>query len=343
MTTSFIHPIIRRSNRNLLILCAAIALLLIGLAAFNARYLYNFFAGPLRIDRQTLLATSDPAALQRYWVTVEGDDVADTGFQQVRRNSDTGSETTAASYMALLLDRRVLLVKDYNNTGATTFTGYIEPLPADARTRIIAEIEQDSPKLRGAFLPYMLNTAGFRDGGYLALAMGIALFGVCVFGIVRAIRRIRNPLKHPIMRALGRFGPPADIAGQIDAELLVDHPKVDRLHLTPHWLVQASSASLTATRIDDIVWAYKQVTQRRVNGVPAGKSYTAQIWDRHGVCITVAGSETFVNQAIESAARRAPWMLAGYNTDLEKAWKSNRAAVLATIDQRRAQMAAQAT
>ncbi|HET7160149.1 MAG TPA: DUF6709 family protein, partial [Burkholderiales bacterium] len=172
--------------------------------------------------------------------------------------------------------------------------------------------------------------------------MGIPLFGVCVFGIVRAIRRSRNPLKHPIMRALGRFGPPADIAGQIDAELLADHPKVDRLHLTPHWLVQASSSSLTATRIDDIVWAYKQVTQRRVNGVPAGKTYTAQIWDRHGVCITVAGSETFVNQAIESAARRAPWMLAGYNTDLEKAWKSNRAAVLATVDQRRAQVRAQA-
>ena len=59
------------------------------------------------------------------------------------------------------------------------------------------------------------------------------------------------------------------------------------------------------------------------------------------MCITVAGSETFVNQAIESAARRAPWMLAGYNTELEKAWKSNRAAVLAAVDQRRVQVAAQ--
>jgi hypothetical protein len=341
MTTGFVHPIIRRSNRNQLIFCTVIALLLIGLAAFNARYLYNFFAGPLKIDRQTLLDTTNPAALQRYWVTIEGDDVADTGFTQVRR-SDSGSESTTASYKALLLDQRVLLVKDYASTSDTTFTGYIEPLPDDARTRIIGDIEQDAPKLRGAFLPYMLNTSGFRDGGYVALVLGILLFGLCVFGSVRAIRRSRNPLKHPIMRALGRFGPPTDIAGQIDAELLLDHPKVDRLHLTPNWLVQASSSSLTATRIDDIVWAYKQVTQRRVNGVPAGKSYMAQIWDRHGVCISIAGSETFVNQAIESAARRAPWMLAGYNADLEKAWKSNRAAVLATVDQRRAQVLAQA-
>ena len=341
MTASFIHPIIRRSNRNQLALCTITALLLVGLAALNARYLYNFFAGPFPIDRQTLLAASDPAALQRYWVTVEGDDVVDTGFQQVRRNSDTGSEKVAANYMALLLDRRVLLVKDYNNTSAATFTGYIEPLPADARAKIISDIEQDAPKLRGAFLPYMLNTDSFRNGGYQALGIGIPLLALCVFGIARAIRRSRNPLKHPIMRALGRFGPPADIAGQIDAELLAEHTKVDRMHLTPHWLVQASPSSLAATRIDDIVWAYKQVTQRRVNGVPAGKTYTAQIWDRHGVCITIAGSETFVNQAIEAAARRAPWMLAGYNSDLEKAWKSNRAAVLATVDQRRAQLVAQ--
>jgi hypothetical protein len=126
-----------------------------------------------------------------------------------------------------------------------------------------------------------------------------------VFGIVRAIRRSRNPLKHPIMRGLSRFGSPTNTAGQIDAELLSEHPQVDRLHLTLHWLVQASSSSLAATRIDDIVWAY-------------------------------------VNQAIEAAARRAPWMLAGYNTELEKAWKSNRAAVLATVDQRRAQVLAQA-
>jgi hypothetical protein len=343
MSTGFVQPIIRRSNRNQLIFCTIIALLVIGLAVLNARYLYNFFAGPTPIDKQTLLDTSDPSTLQRYWVTVEGDDVADTGFTQVRRNTRSGSETTTASYMALLLDNRVLLVKDYANTGGNSFTGYLEPLSSDARTEIIGEIEQDEPNLRGAFLPYMLNTDSFRNGGYQALGIGIPLLGLCIFVIVRAIMRSRNPLKHPIMRALGRFGPPAEVANQLEAELQMDHPQVDRLHLTPNWLVQASSSSLAATRIDDIVWAYKQVTQRRVNGVPAGKTYAAQIWDRHGVCIGIAGSEEFVNQAIEAAARRAPWMLAGYNADLEKAWKSNRAVVLATVDQRRAQIMAQAS
>jgi hypothetical protein len=341
MSTSFVHAVIRRSNRNLLILSVACAVLLVGLAVLNARYLYNFFAGPFSIDRQTLLTTSDPGALQHYWVTVTGDDVADTGFQRVSRNTDTGSERITASYMALLFDKHVLLVKAQDDQSVTTFTGSLEALPADVRTQIIAAAEREAPALRGAFLPYMLNTDSFRGGGSVGLGLGIPLFGLCIFGIARALRRAHNPSAHPIMRALGRFGPPDDVAAQLDAELLAQHPQIDRLHLTPNWLVQASGSSLTATRIEDVVWAYKKVTQHRVNGVPAGKTYAAQIWDRHGVCITVAGREAMVNQALETACQRAPWLLAGFSPDLEKAWKSNRAALIAAVDQRRRQVTVQ--
>jgi hypothetical protein len=341
MSTGFVHNTIRRSNRNLLILSATCAVLLVGLAALNARYLYNFFAGPLSIDRRTLLATDDPGALQRYWVTITGDDLADTGFQRVSRNTRTGDERVTASYMALLLDRRVLLVKAQDDQSVTTFTGSLEPLPSDVASQIIAAAEREAPALRGAFLPYMLNTDSFRSGGFVALGLGIPLFGLCLFGLARAIRRGNNPSAHPIMRALARFGSPEEVATQLDAELLAQHWQAGGLHLTPNWLVQASGSRLAATRIEDVVWAYKQVTQRRVNGVPAGKNYAAQIWDRHGVRITVTGGEVAVNQALEAACRRAPWLLAGFSPDLEKTWKSNRAAMIAAVDQRRRQVAAQ--
>src|SRR5262245_24736544 len=143
------------------------------------------------------------------------------------------------------------------------------------------------------------------------------------------------------MRALGRFGPPDYVAGQIDAEMSPENPKVGNVQLTPNWLVQASSANLGATRIEDIVWAYKQVTQHRTNGVPTGKTYAAHIWDRHGVCITVAGKEPIVNQVLETISRRTPWILAGYSADLEKTWKQDRAAVLDAVDQRRRQVLGQ--
>jgi uncharacterized protein DUF6709 len=341
MSTGFVHAIIRRSNRNLLTLGVVGAVLLIGLAALNLRYLYNFFAGPHTIDRQTLLATDDPAALQRYWVTVTGDDVADTGFQRVSRNTKTGAEHVTGAYMALLLDQRILLVKAQDDKALTTFTGSLEPLPADVRTEIIAGVERETPGLRGAFLPYMLNTESFRDGGYAVLVLGIALLGVCIFAIARALWRANNPAAHPIMRGLARFGPPAAVAAQLDAELLTQHRQVGELHLTPNWLAQASKTRLTATRIEDVVWAYKKVTQHRVNGVPTGKTYAAQIWDRHGICLTVVGSDAVISQALEAACQRAPWLMAGFSPDIEKAWKSNRAALIAAVDQRRRQVAAQ--
>jgi hypothetical protein len=341
MTNSFVHTTIRRSNRKLLLWCVAVAVLLLGLGALNRRYFYNFFAGPAAIDRQTLLATTDPDMLPRYWVTVTGDEVADTGFQQVSRNTKTNDERVTNAYMALLLDKRVLMVKAPDDASVTEYTGYLEPLPSDVRTQIIGDAERTAPTLRGAFLPYMLNTDSFRTSGYIALGLGIPLFGLCVFGLIRAIRRSNDPFAHPIMRALSRFGPPDYVASQLDAELSAEHPKLDKLHLTPSWLVQATSTSLAAMRIEDIVWAYKQVTQHRTNGVPTGKTYTAQLWDRYGVCITVAGKEAFVNQVLEAAAQRAPWLLAGFSPELEKTWKSNRAAVLATVDQRRRQITVQ--
>jgi hypothetical protein len=340
MTGSIVQGTIRRSNRNQLILCIVGALLLVGFAALNTRYLYNFFFGPFPISQQTLLATDDAGTLRQYWVTVEGDDVADTGFQMVRR-SRSGSESVTAAYMALLLDRKVLVVKAQDDKSVTTYTGYLEPISSDVRTQVVAQTEQETPELRGAFLPYMLNTDSFRGTGYAALGIGIPLFFLCIWGLVRAIKRSNDSSVHPIMRALSRFGPADYVAGQIDAELQADHPQVGKLHLTPSWLVQAAPARLDATRLDDVVWAYKQVTQHRTNGIPTGKTYAAQIWDRHGVCITVAGKEPFVDQALAAAAQRAPWLLAGHSAELEKTWKQNRAAVLDAVEQRRRQIMAQ--
>src|SRR5262245_42499117 len=111
MTNSFVLAIIRRSNRNLLLRCVAGIVLVVGLAALNTRYFYNFFAGPFPVDREALLAATDAGALRQYFVKISGDDVVDTGVQEVSRNTKTGSETVTAAFMALVLDDRFLIVK----------------------------------------------------------------------------------------------------------------------------------------------------------------------------------------------------------------------------------------
>ncbi len=230
------------------------------------------------------------ATLRQYWVTVEGDDVADTGFQMVRRSQRSGSESVTNAYMALLMDDKVLIVKAQDDQSVTQYTGYLERMPSDvSSSQIVAEAEQEMPELEGAFLPYLCSTPT------ASVALAICCLGLvyrclcCVSGAWCGRSSAATiPLFTRIMQALGRFGPTDYVAGQIDEELGAAHPNVGNLHLTSNWLVQAAPARLDATRLNDVIWAYKQVTQHRTNSIPTGKTYTAQIWDRHGVCISVA-------------------------------------------------------
>src|SRR5689334_3501669 len=146
MNNGLVNSTIRRSNRNLLIASLAGALLILGLAALNQRYFYNFFYGPFAIDKPTLLTIGDAGAPQRYWVTVDGDDAIDTGFQEVRRKN--GDESITASYMAVLFDNQALIVKAPYNHGVsaglrlTKYTGYLQAMPSDIRDQIVADAEE---------------------------------------------------------------------------------------------------------------------------------------------------------------------------------------------------------
>jgi hypothetical protein len=164
------------------------------------------------------------------------------------------------------------------------------------------------------------------------------VLGLSLWGIGTAVQRYGDSGSHPIARSLGRFGAANLVISSVDAELMADHPKIGDLHLTPTWLVYLTSSDLKAARFDDIAWVYKLVTTRRTNGVKTGTTYSAQIWDRHGVQMIVSAKEDVVNQMLNAVAQRAPWALAGHNAELEKAWKSNRASVLAAVDQRRQQI-----
>lgn len=339
MTSNPIAAIINRSNRNRLILSLVGIVVVLAIGALSWRYFYNFFLGPFPITHQDLLATTDPGAPTKYFVTVEGDDVVDTGVQEITESRRGGSQRVTASFMALLVDDRILIVKAPSDAAVTTFTGALASMPSDVRTEIVEDAVQDSPDLRDAFLPFMLDTDGFRTIGYVGLAVGIPVFLLCILGAVQAVQRSSDPLKHPIMKSLGRFGPPQQVVSEIENDLFMPHEKFGDLHLTPGWLVHTPAAALGATRLEDTVWIYKQVTQRRVNGVPAGKTFAALVFDRHGSMLTIPGkNEEAVDQMLQAVLNRAPWSLAGYNQEVEKAWKSNRASVIAAVDQRRQQI-----
>jgi hypothetical protein len=338
VTTPVVAHTIARSNRNRLLRSILGIVAVIIFAAVTYRYFYNFFLGPFPITHEELTAAAGPGDLFRYYVTVDGDDVIDTGFEMERRRN--GVVTSTDNYFALVLGDRLLLVETPTIAAVrTTYTGYLESSTSEVRTRVIDDIES-SEGLPGIFLPMQLTDSDFKFPGYLGIAAVAVVLGLSLWGLGTSVQRYGDSGSHPIARSLGRFGDPAMAISSLDSEMMADHPRIGDLHLTPSWLVYQKKSDLKATRFDDIVWVYKMVTTQRTNGVKTGTTYTARVWDRHGVEMILQDKEGAVNEMLNGIVQRAPWALAGHNAEIETAWKSNRPAVLAAVDQRRQQVLA---
>lgn len=340
MTSQLVSTTIRRANRNRMLWSAAglIAVLVAGVVSL--RYLTNFFAGPRNIDHAELLGLQDAASLDRYWVSVTGDDVVDRIGTEVTTGR-YGSKSTTAYYQALIVDNRLLLVADQDVTAETTYTGALIPIDSETMSDIVTPTEADND-IEGAFLPYMLETDDFRFPGYIGFAVGGVVLALSLFGLTTALQR-SDIAKHPIMKRLARHGEATVVISDLENELIAPRWSHGKLKLTQNWLAQTNSADFNAMRLNEVVWMYKHVTQRRVNGVPAGKTFAVHILDSHGHKIEATGkNENEVNTMIEGIHTAIPWVLTGYDAELEKAWKSNRAAVVNAVAQRRQSTLAQA-
>lgn len=333
MTGIIAATIARIARRRLIGSLVGLAILAV-VAALSFRYMYNFVAGPFPATLEELAAVERADDLGRYFVTVAGTNSYDSGFEL--ETTRDGRVIGTMRYLILDLGERVLLVQTTQRPGQTEFTGYLAEPTAEVRSQIIAAIEASAPGLDGIFLPMQLTDDDLRRPGYLFIPLWLVVAGLCLWGLLRAARWRASPLSHPIARALGRFGDAQQAIGAIEAELLAPHAQIGDAHLTASWLVLAQPIRLQAARLDEIVWIYKLVTKRRVNGVPVGQSFSAEVRDRHGVAVSVFGSEAQVNQLLNAAAQRSPWAIVGYSAELEQAWKKNRGAVVASVEQRRA-------
>jgi uncharacterized protein DUF6709 len=339
MGSNFIHGIIRRSNLNQFIFALVVSIGLIVAFVLGANFYYNMFNGPFDMSKSDLLNIDNLDGLKEYYVNLKGDDVADTGYQYVRKNY--GVETGHDSYAALIFDRQLLLVQIPGDVDESNknYTGALKPIPSDVQNEILDEIYRDEPSVKGHFLPFLLDTSDLRVNGYIGIVIGALIGLICVWLIVRSLRRMGNPASHPIMRGLARFGDADQTAEQIEFEMNQDHQKVGKnLHLTRNWLVYRTASSLSATKLSDVIWLYKHVTQRRTYGVATGKTFKAMIYDRYGTCVNVPGKEADVASTLEAVARQSPWAQVGYQKDWEQKWKQQRAAFVAAVDERKAEM-----
>jgi hypothetical protein len=334
MPNAFVESVIRRHAVRCGLISLAGALLVLIALALNVRYFYNMAFGPFTQERAALTELTADTIPWQYYVTVAGDKHADTGFQYVS-TTDSGKETVENYYHVLVLGDRLLLVKSTTEEISNEVTGALEAIPSETQTKVVSEMEKESPKLKGHFLAVMLDDANFYTGGFVGLGVAAVIGLICMIGIGLSIWRWLDPSQHPAMKALARFGDAETVIREIDADYAAPHEQLGKdIHFTSRWFISTIGA-LDAAPYRDILWCHKQVTQHRTNGIPTHKTYAAYIFDRYGKRLTIGGKDEFVNQVLQGVAKCVPGVAVGYSVELEKLYRTNRAQFATAVDTRR--------
>jgi hypothetical protein len=113
MDSNFITNIIRRSNRNQLLIWGIGLILVLIAVALSVNQYYNLLAGPFVVTKEYVEGIKDVQHLDKFYVTIKGDKTADTSYYV--SNTTNGIETSKDYYKALLLDENLVLVKTGNS------------------------------------------------------------------------------------------------------------------------------------------------------------------------------------------------------------------------------------
>src|SRR5258706_12869943 len=204
MWDDFISRQIRRTNRNLFLFGTGILIFLGLLLAAGRRDTYNFIFGPFPVQSSELVSISNPDLPKHFFLKVEGEESFATGMREV----DAGNhDKIRAEVIALVVDKRLLLVKTPADNHQLQFTGTLTAVPAELFNGVAHQWDAKHPDLKGAFLPIMLDATGFRKGDNLWVALAGAGFGVLgLFLIGIPLRRQLQPERHPLFTQLAKYG-----------------------------------------------------------------------------------------------------------------------------------------
>jgi len=346
LQNSFLERQIRRTDRNLVLVNGILLAGLLAVVALNYRYAINFVRGPKAISTEDLLAIQDPEQRAQFFVQVTGERVAPTGFQHVEQqiNESTNkveSESVKYDYKALKVGQRWLLVKAPGSSVATGFSGAL--VKDSEGADVVGQLEQAEPGLKGMFLPFVLDTIDYRDGGYWALGIGIPILLLVGWNLAKWITRTSDRSTHPIIKKLRAYGEPEMLSIEIENEITQAPTAIGPVVITRSWLFTPFFFGLKMARLADVVWIYKKVTKHSYNFIPTGKTYSALVWSRSGESVEIGMKEKKTEELLQAIATRIPWVVAGFDNKIQALWNSDRAALIQAVEERKAKMASAAS
>lgn len=341
MHDDYIGRQIRRATRALFLLAVLplTAVLLLGVQ-FH-RFLGNLMRGPVAMNSAELQEVANPELLRRYKVSVVGDQMFPTNFQEVKETRAEGTNKVTETeveqrFSILTFGDRSLLVSSKDPLPGLQVRAGLVPIPREVREHVLSPIEREKPEMARTFFPVMLDTEEFSSEAWIVPLCGLLLALLGGWGVIKCARWSSNPAEHPIGRELEKRGDFNILSGRMDAEVRAEGGSDSGTLVTASWLLHPWSFGLKMRALGELAWAYKLIVKHRVNFIPTGKTYHARIWDRNGKLIQLQVKQANLDAMLLKLSQRAPWVVMGFSPAIEALYRKRRPEFLVEVDKRKA-------
>lgn len=179
------------------------------------------------------------------------------------------------------------------------------------------------------------DCAAHRLSGVLIGAAMEAGAGWLVLWVVRSIKERTSSGGDALDAQLRAYGDPAALVAELDHEFFGQDFRRKQLYLGHRWIVYLRG-ELMVRRVDDLVWAYIETIQHKINGViPVGVTRQLNTWERSGRGAAMELSKASAEGALGALAERAPWALIGYTEAIKESWNNDREDLVAHVLRRK--------
>ncbi|GAB1420077.1 hypothetical protein MASR2M15_01540 [Anaerolineales bacterium] len=337
--SNLIFTTIKKRGQRLIFAGLLFLVILIIVSVLTANYLKNAYFGPYEKTPEEIVALDSAENLDEYYVTVTTKDVFDSGYYYYEEMTG-GFENVTERFLVMVADEKLLLIQvgksEFEPERSNTYTGYLKPFSDEIQREIIDDVIRTEPEVADLLVPFMLKSdsiENYRIGSFIYLPVALIVILFSLFLLLKGFRYLSNPLSHPAIKSLDRYGDPEDVLHQIESDIVRGEEKFGHITLTDKWLITHHTGTLSILKLDDLIWASKKIIQNRNH-----KTHYIRLFDRFGKEYMSTEKEANIDALLARLQTRLPWVIYGYTPDLERTWKQEQARFIATVDENKAKV-----
>jgi hypothetical protein len=341
MTGGYIDEKIKKTNKKLIIIGFIGLVIVLGALFFSLDYYIQFFNGPYQITGKDLGQFMDSGNISKRYVTVNVDQIFDSGVYAISTNKDGTAMIEDRRYIVTVDDLQfVYSSASYN--GEKTLTGQLYWLSNgydDQFEKIARNSASSSANL--VFVPFALIDENYTYRGYVGLVTAGLMALLSVLILVNGIRGVLHPELSHSLTELYKLGPIDFTISRIESEMQASHQTLGKTHLLASWLVIENASGFTAVRYEDIVWVYKQSVTNKNFGIKFPNVEALVINDCFERSIYLPLKNGQLDTAMNLLMPHIPFAYKGFSEELANVWRQNPQALIREVEGRKYAIATQ--